>query len=117
MGPAGLRRRGAAADAGRGQSWIHMMTNSLGGAGRKSHRITAPRWQADPMHVVDLDQAVRTVRAHCARLTPGTVPRVVTSGNFASPVALLDLVGRQPAAVRRAIAQDPRPDTSRRDPD
>ena len=39
------------------------------------------------MQVVDIEHAVRTVRAHCDSI--GNVPRVVTSGNFASPVALL----------------------------
>ena len=39
------------------------------------------------MHLVDIDHAVRAVRTHCDSI--GNVPRVVTSGNFASPVALL----------------------------
>ena len=53
------------------------------------HPITgvAGGWHAGPMHVVDLDQAVRSVRAHCDAI--GNAPRVVTSGNFASPVTLL----------------------------
>jgi acyl-CoA hydrolase len=60
------------------------------------------------MHVVDLDQAVRTVRAHCARLAPGTAPRVVTSGNFASPVALLGpLLDELPAARLHALNAQP----------
>ena len=60
------------------------------------------------MHVVDLDQAVRTVRAHCARLTPGTVPRVVTSGNFASPVSLLGpVLAELPAARLHALNAQP----------
>ena len=44
-------------------------------------------WQAGAMQVVELEQAVRQVSQHCA----GTAspPRVVTSGNFASPVELL----------------------------
>ena len=37
------------------------------------------------MRTVELDQAVREVRDHCA----GTTPRIVASGNFASPVELL----------------------------
>ena len=41
------------------------------------------------MRVVDLDQAVRSVAEHCAGLEAGHVPRVVTSGNFASPVTVL----------------------------
>ena len=39
------------------------------------------------MQVVELEQALRAVREHCEPL--GRVPRVVTSGNFASPVTLL----------------------------
>jgi acyl-CoA hydrolase len=39
------------------------------------------------MHVVELDQAVREVRAHCDSI--GAAPRVVISGNFASPVTIL----------------------------
>jgi acyl-CoA hydrolase len=60
------------------------------------------------MHVVDLDQAVRTVHAHCGRLAPGTVPRVVTSGNFASPVALLGpLLAELPTARLHALNAQP----------
>jgi acyl-CoA hydrolase len=58
------------------------------------------------MHVVDLDRAVRTVRAHCARLD--SAPRVVTSGNFASPVALLEpLLAQLPAARLHALNAQP----------
>ena len=85
-----------------------MMTISLVGPGRKAHWFTAPRWHAGHMHVVDLDQAVRTVHAHCARLAPEVVPRVVTSGNFASPVALLEpLFAQLPAARLHALNAQP----------
>jgi acyl-CoA hydrolase len=63
-----------------------MMTKSLRGSGRTAHRFLAAGWHAGPMRVVEIDQAVREVREHCA--SPQG-PRVVTSGNFASPVALL----------------------------
>ena len=39
------------------------------------------------MRVVEIDQAVREVREHCASLPHP--PRVVTSGNFATPVVVL----------------------------
>lgn len=39
------------------------------------------------MRVVEIDQAVREVREHCATLDHS--PRVVTSGNFATPVTVL----------------------------
>ena len=65
-----VRRRGRES----GQSWIHMMTNSLGGPGRMAHRFTAAGCHAGPMadhmRVVEVDQAVRAVREHCASLEP-----------------------------------------------
>ena len=63
-----VRRRGRES----GQSWIHMMTNSLGGPGRMAHRFTAAGCHAGPMadrmRVVEVDQAVREVREHCDSL-------------------------------------------------
>ncbi len=54
------------------------------------------------MRVVDLDQAVRSVREHCGPLA--AVPRVVTSGNFAMPVTLLGaLLGELPTARLHAL--------------
>ncbi len=54
------------------------------------------------MRVVDLDQAVRTVRERCGSLHHP--PRVVTSGNFASPVALLGaILAELPAARLHAL--------------
>ncbi len=50
------------------------------------------------MLVVDLDHAVRAVHRHCASLDH--VPRVVTSGNFASPVELLGPVLAELPEVR-----------------
>ena len=58
------------------------------------------------MRIVDIDQAVSAVREHCDRL-PHT-PRVVTSGNFASPVALLKpLLAELPAARLHALNAQP----------
>jgi acyl-CoA hydrolase len=58
------------------------------------------------MRIVDIDQAVSAVRQHCDRL-PGD-PRVVTSGNFASPVALLKpLLAELPAARLHALNAQP----------
>jgi acyl-CoA hydrolase len=54
------------------------------------------------MRVVEIDQAVRAVREHCESL--GHPPRVVTSGNFASPVALLaPVLAELPAALLHAL--------------
>jgi acyl-CoA hydrolase len=54
------------------------------------------------MRVVELDQAVRTVREHCGSLHHP--PRVVTSGNFASPLALLGpILAELPAARLHAL--------------
>ncbi len=54
------------------------------------------------MRVVELDQAVRAVREHCGPLHHP--PRVVTSGNFASPVALLGpILAELPAARLHAL--------------
>ena len=50
------------------------------------------------MRVVEIDQAVHEVRDHCGSL-PGT-PRVVTSGNFASPVPLLEPILAELASAR-----------------
>ena len=98
---------GAAADASRGQAWIHMMTNSLGGPGRTAHRFTGAGCHAGAMRVVEIDQAAREVREHCA---PFALPRVVTSGNFASPVILLaSLLGDLPAARLHALNAQPSP--------
>ena len=96
-----VRRRGRES----GQSWIHMMTNSLGGPGRMAHRIAAAGCHAGPMahrmRVVEVDQAVREVREHCDSLDR---PRVVTSGNFAAPVTLLGpLLAELPAARLHAL--------------
>ena len=52
------------------------------------------------MRVVDLDQAVRSVAEHCAGLEAGHVPRVVTSGNFASPATVLGPVLAELPAAR-----------------
>lgn len=58
------------------------------------------------MQIVDLDRAVAAVRAHCGTLD-GT-PRVVTSGNFASPVALLGaLLSELPTARLHALNAQP----------
>jgi acyl-CoA hydrolase len=54
------------------------------------------------MRVVEIDQAVRAVREHCGALAHD--PRVVTSGNFASPVALLGpVLAELPAARLHAL--------------
>ncbi len=50
------------------------------------------------MRVVDIARAVEAVRAHCESL--GRVPRLATSGNFASPVTLLEPVLAELPAVR-----------------
>ncbi|KRE96053.1 hypothetical protein ASG76_03115 [Nocardioides sp. Soil774] len=58
------------------------------------------------MRVVEIDQAVRAVREHCERLDHP--PRVVTSGNFASPVALLaPVLAELPAALLHALNAQP----------
>ena len=58
------------------------------------------------MRIVELDQAVRAVREHCGALDHE--PRVVTSGNFASPVALLGpLLAELPAARLHALNAQP----------
>jgi acyl-CoA hydrolase len=58
------------------------------------------------MRIVDIDQAVSAVREHCDRLPHD--PRVVTSGNFASPVALLKpLLAELPAARLHALNAQP----------
>ncbi|WP_210503935.1 acetyl-CoA hydrolase/transferase family protein [Nocardioides xinjiangensis] len=58
------------------------------------------------MHVVDLEQAVHTVGDHCGSVEG--VPRVVTSGNFASPVALLGpLLAQLPTARLHALNAQP----------
>ena len=58
------------------------------------------------MRVVELDQAVREVREHCGALDHD--PRVVTSGNHASPVALLGpLLAELPAARLHALNAQP----------
>ena len=55
-----------------------------------------------PMRVIELDQAVRAVRDHCGLLDHP--PRVVVSGNFASPLALLGpLLAELPAARLHAL--------------
>ena len=75
-----------------GQSWIHMMALTLGGRVRDFHRYppAPPGWHPWCVHVVPLDQAVRRVLDHCSRVAPGAAaPRIVASGNFASPVTLL----------------------------
>lgn len=60
------------------------------------------------MRVVTLDQAVRLVAQHCARPEAGAAPRVVTSGNFASPVTVLDpLLAELPAARLHALNAQP----------
>lgn len=57
------------------------------------------------MRVVEVEQAVREVRDHCASLVR---PRVVTSGNFASPVTLLGpLLAELPAARLHALNAQP----------
>lgn len=86
-----------------------MMTNSLGGPGRTAQRFSAPcchaGGMADRMRVVEVEQAVREVREHCASLVR---PRVVTSGNFASPVTLLGpLLAELPAARLHALNAQP----------
>ena len=50
------------------------------------------------MQLVEIDQAVRAVREHCGGLEGP--PRVVISGNFASPVALLGPLLAELPAVR-----------------
>ncbi len=58
------------------------------------------------MLIVDIDQAVRTVRDHCGPLHHP--PRVVASGNFASPVALLGpVLAELPAARLHALNAQP----------
>ncbi|RYC05250.1 acetyl-CoA hydrolase [Nocardioides zhouii] len=58
------------------------------------------------MRVVELEQGVREVREHCGALDHD--PRVVTSGNFASPVALLGpLLTELPAARLHALNAQP----------
>ena len=60
------------------------------------------------MRVVELDQAVRSARVHCEGLDTGVTPRVVTSGNFASPVTLLGpLLAELPAARLHALNAQP----------
>lgn len=79
-----------------------MMTNSLGGAGRKAQRFSPGRWHAGRMQVVDIEHAVRAVREHCGPLQ--APPRVVTSGNFATPTVLLAaLVAELPEARLHAL--------------
>ena len=83
-----------------------MMTISLGGAGRKAHRFTTDCWHPVPMRIVEIDQAVRAVREHCEPL--GHPPRVVTSGNFASPVTLLGpVLAELPEARLHALNAQP----------
>ncbi len=54
------------------------------------------------MRVVEIDQAVRAVREHCGPLHHP--PRVITSGNFASPVSLLaPILAELPAARLHAL--------------
>ncbi len=54
------------------------------------------------MQVVDVARVVEVVRAHCGSLD--AVPRVVTSGNFASPVTLLEpLLAELPEARLHAL--------------
>jgi acyl-CoA hydrolase len=50
------------------------------------------------MRVVDIARAVEAVRAHCGSVAG--VPRVATSGNFASPVTLLEPLLAELEAVR-----------------
>ncbi|WP_210652032.1 acetyl-CoA hydrolase/transferase family protein [Nocardioides sp. SYSU D00065] len=58
------------------------------------------------MRVVDLERAVRTVRDHCGGVEG--VPRVVASGNFASPVALLHaLLAELPSVRLHALNAQP----------
>ena len=58
------------------------------------------------MRVVDINQAVRVVREHCESLQ--APPRVVTSGNFASPVPLLGpLLAELPEARLHALNAQP----------
>ena len=58
------------------------------------------------MRVVEIDQAVRAVREHCEPL--GHQPRLVTSGNFASPVALLaPVLAELPEALLHALNAQP----------
>lgn len=58
------------------------------------------------MRIVELAQAVREVREHCGPLHHP--PRVVTSGNFASPVPLLGpLLAELPAARLHALNAQP----------
>ena len=83
-----------------------MMTISLGRAGRKAHRFSTDCWHPVPMRIVEIDQAVRAVRDHCEPL--GHPPRVVTSGNFASPVALLGpVLAELPEARLHALNAQP----------
>jgi acyl-CoA hydrolase len=58
------------------------------------------------MRIVEIDQAVRAVREHCEPL--GHPPRVVTSGNFASPVTLLGpVLAELPEARLHALNAQP----------
>lgn len=60
------------------------------------------------MRIVTVDQAVRLVAQHCARLETGVAPRVVTSGNCASPVTLLaPLLAELPVARLHALNAQP----------
>jgi hypothetical protein len=60
------------------------------------------------MRIVALDRAVQSVAEHCAALDPGTAPRVVTSGNFASPVEVLGpLLAELPSARLHALNAQP----------
>ncbi|PUA79335.1 acetyl-CoA hydrolase/transferase family protein [Nocardioides currus] len=55
------------------------------------------------MRLVDLDTAASSVAEHCATTGAGGVPRVVASGNFASPVTLVGAVVQQLPAVRLQV--------------
>ena len=58
------------------------------------------------MRVVEIDHVVRAVREHCGSLHHP--PRIVTSGNFASPVALLGpMLAELPAARLHALNAQP----------
>ena len=46
------------------------------------------------MRAVTHAQAARLVAQHCARPEVGATPRVVTSGNFASPATVLGPAAR-----------------------
>lgn len=71
-----------------------------------AHRFSAPCCHAVRMRVVELDQAARAVREHCEPLEGA--PRVVTSGNFASPVTLLGpLLAELPQARLHALNAQP----------